>query len=419
MNFTLLKVAIRNVARNKRRSAVTLAAIGFGVTVVIVLSGLKNGYINMSIENVVNSKVGAIQIHLKGYLENVAVNPTSYHFPYNDELKNKISAVPGVKAVTGRIGFAGIVSNGRNQAQFFGVGIDPISEITVCPKGAANIEPGGAPFDATDKAVTLVGAELGHSLGAALRKGDAQLEDNLTDSLNLSTSSPEGRQNAIDVKVKGLVKSNLPIEEKRVLTVPLVLAQELLGLTGEVTEMAIAIDSLENIDNIKANLVRQLDSKFEVHDWQEILPFFRDVLFRQKFLMGLISLVLLILVLFIIVNTMLMSVFERVREIGTMLSVGVKQGQILQIFVLEALTLGIIGAAIGVVFGSALIYWFGIKGISFESAMGFQSSTLYTVTSIEFVIVTFLIAATCSCVAGLFPAWKASRLNPVDALRSN
>lgn len=419
MNFTLLSVAVRNVSRNKRRSAVTLAAIGFGVTVVLVLSGLKNGYINMSIENVVNSKIGAIQIHLKGYLENVAVNPTSYHFPYNDELKHKIAAVPGVTAVTGRIGFAGIVSNGRNQAQFFGVGIDPVSETLVCPKSTANIEAGGSPFLPSDNAVTLVGAELGRSLGAAVTKKDVSLADDLTDSLNLATSSPEGRQNAIDVKVKGLVKSNLPIEEKRVLTVPLSLAQDLLGMTGEVTEMAISVDSLENIDRIKANLIAQLDSKFEVHDWQEILPFFRDVLFRQKFLMGLISLVLLILVLFIIVNTMLMSVFERVREIGTMLSVGVKQGQILQIFVLEALTLGTIGAAMGVVFGTSLVYWFGIKGISFESAMGFQESTLYTKITIEFVIATFLIAAVCSCLAGLFPAWKASRLNPVDALRSN
>lgn len=425
MNSTLFRIAVRNVARNKRRSLVTLFAVIFGVTVVILLAGFADGFVKMTIENVVNTKIGALQIHKKGYLKNTASNPTSFHFPYSSELLDRVKGVPGVTAVTGRIAFSGIASNGRSQAVFFGTAIDLNTEKTVCPKYTSVLEQGGTPLSPEDNAHALVGAELARSFNVVPTAATAGLSatpptgsEESVDSLNLSSASPDGRQNSLDVRVKGLSRSNLPIEEKRVITVPLSVAQELLGLSGRVTELAVAVDDLAHTDKIVTQLAQTLGPEYEVHNWQEIQPFLRDVIFRQKIMIGLVSVVLFVLVLFLIANTMLMSVFERVREIGTMLSIGIRKEQVLQIFVCEALALGLVGALLGALLGTLAVTLLGIRGIEFSSASGVDNSVLYTTITAGFVGSAVALASLCSGLAGLYPAWKASRLDPVEALRS-
>jgi putative ABC transport system permease protein len=173
---------------------------------------------------------------------------------------------------------------------------------------------------------------------------------------------------------------------------------------------------MENISEVKSNLQALLGNEFEVIDWQEAQPFIRDVVFRQKVIISIVSVVLFVLVMFLVGNTMLMTVHERTKEIGTMLAIGVTQGQILVIFILEAFTLGLLGGLLGATLGILANFVMSIRGVEFTAV--FQKTLLYPEVSSGFAIGSIVAACVCTVLAGLLPALKASNLNPVDALRS-
>jgi putative ABC transport system permease protein len=419
----LFQVALRNVFRNRRRSLFTLSAIVVGLAVVLVITAVANSFHRFTVENAVNAKLGALQIHKSGYMQNVSLNPLSFNFDYSPELLQKIESVRGVKAAAGRIAFRGLVSNGRNQALFFANAVDVSREESVCPRWLGALTPGSTALQSSDSAHVMVGQELARSLSVAPRAQEA-LQGNtegqaepLGETLNLSAASPAGRQNAVDVQVKATIRSLLPIEEKRAMVVPLSLAQSLLGLEGRVTEIAVAVQDLEQISAVQKGLQEALGKDYEVSSWADVQPFLRDIVFRQRVMIGIVSVILFVLVLFVIANTMTMAVFERTREIGTMLSVGIKRGQIQTIFFSEALFVGVVGGLLGVGLGIVVVLVTHAIGIPFGSA-GFERGVLRPFLSVDFVFAAFCVAILCSGIAGLFPAKRAADMNPVDALRA-
>ncbi|MBM3383268.1 MAG: ABC transporter permease [Betaproteobacteria bacterium] len=424
----LFQVALRNVFRNRRRSLFTLSALVVGLAVVLMITAVANSFHRFSVENAVNAKLGALQIHRSGYMNNLSLNPLSFKFEYSRDLLEKIESVRGVKAASGRIAFRGLVSNGRNQALFFANAVDVSREEKVCPRWLGALTLGSSALLSTDSAHAMVGHELARSLSVAPRAGvpaegdasfiEAAPVEVASDTLNLSAASPEGRQNAVDVQVKATIRSLLPIEEKRSMVVPLSLAQSLLGMAGKVTEIAVAVDELDEISTVQRELQLVLGSEYEVSSWADVQPFLRDIVFRQRVMIAIVSVILFVLVLFVIANTMTMAVFERTREIGTMLSVGIKRGQIQTIFFSEALFVGVVGGFIGLVLGLVGVLITHRIGIPFGS-VGFERGILRPFLTLEFVVAAFCVAVLCSGIAGIFPAKRAAGMNPVDALRSN
>ena len=292
------------------------------------------------------------------------------------------------------------------RTMFVGRGLDLATEKQAVPRAGFDVLPGGRALTAGDHAQAILGNELARSFGGVER-------------VTLASSSPKGRANSLDVSVEGLSVSSLPFENKRVVAVPLKLAQELLGMEGRVTELAVAVDDLRDLERIAAELRAALGPQYEVHTWQELQPFVRDIISRQRFVMGLISVILFVIIITGIINTMLMSVFERVREIGTMLAVGMKRRQVLAMFMLEATLLGVLGGVGGVLLGSALVRAIAAKGIPMSMVANSGShSVLRPELSPSFVVLTLAVAVVGALGAAAWPAWRASRLDPVEALRS-
>lgn len=406
MSSRLPKLAVRNVGRNRRRSVITGVTIVFGVAMVLVVRGFTAGAAKMMVDDVVQGRVGALQVHKAGYLENADSVPTRLNLPYDEALRGKMLAVRHVTGVTGRLTFNGLVSNGAQQTMFIGRGMDQAHELEACPKARTLIAKGEA-LEAGDGPVTLLGFELGESF----KVGPGA-------TVTLQSSSPSGRSNALDLKVKGLTTSTFPFENKRVVTLPLKTAQALVGLEGRVTEYVLAIDDLEHLDETAAALRASLGPDYEVHTWRELQPFVRDIIARQVFVLGAIAFVLFVIVLTGIINTMLMSVFERVREIGTLLAVGVRRRQVMVMFLIEAAVIGAIGGAAGIALGRAVVGYFGWRGIPFKLSGVSGSNVMYPFNTLEFTLAAFIVALLGAVVAALWPAWRASRLNPVEALRS-
>jgi putative ABC transport system permease protein len=178
------------------------------------------------------------------------------------------------------------------------------------------------------------------------------------------------------------------------------------------------VDDMKNLERVAAELRTRLGPEYEVHTWQELQPLVRDGIVRLQFVLGLVSVVLAIIIVTSIVNVMLMSVFERVREIGTMMAVGVRRFQVLTLFLLEAGLLGLLGSLGGVALGSVLVKMIASKGIPFQSVGSSAQSVLRPELHLPFVLVTVVFAIAGAVAAAGYPAWRASRMNPVDALRS-
>jgi len=436
-------LAARNVGRNRRRSLITGAAITIAVIMVMLLKGFVAGAASLMVADVVEGRSGALQIHKKGYVDSIESVPTRLNIPYTPELIAKIQAVPNVKGVTGRIVFNGLVSNGTTQTMFVGRGIDLEREQQACPRAKSTVRAGGRPLATGDGAHALIGYELAESFGWAvpaplppleqLTAVAPQLRGQLVTAgvadwwakasqarrtVSVQSSSPAGRSNAVDLSVKGYSVSSFPFENKRVLTVPLATAQALIDLDGRVTEYAVAVEDLAKLEETRAALEAALGPEFEVHTWQQLNTFVRDVIARQNIVFSAISMVLFIIALTVIANTMLMSVFERVREIGTLLAVGVRRRQVLQLFIIEAAVIGAIGGVIGAAVGRAALFVIASIGIPIEMPGTSGSALLQPAVTPPFVVGAVVAAMLGALAASALPARRASRLNPVDALRN-
>jgi putative ABC transport system permease protein len=223
----------------------------------------------------------------------------------------------------------------------------------------------------------------------------------------------------MDLKVTGFSTSSFPFENKRVIAVPLATAQALLGLEGRVTEYALAVDDLEHLEALRDQVQAAVGPDYEVHTWKEIQTFVRDIINRQNFIMGAIAAVLFIIALSVIANTMLMSVFERVREIGTLLAVGVRRAQVQQLFIIEAAVLGLVGGVLGAVFGRTVLFIIATIGIPMALPGTSGEAMLRPQVSVRFVVSAVVVAIIGAVLAAALPARRASKLDPVQALRSN
>lgn len=406
---TLVRLALRSLVRNRRRSAVTLGAVALGVAVVIFAHGFGEGLMRMMVRNSLENRLGAMQVHARGYLEASEAAPLKLDLANPEELIAKARAVPGVVAVTPRIRFGALVGNGRTSSIVIAEAIDPEREVTVCPARSSEVDAQAGAFVSRDKPrAGVIGAELARSL--KVKRGDL---------VTLQAAAREGAQNALDLEVGGVSRGAASLlESKRVVLVPLSYAQELLQMEGHVTELAVRVDEIERIPEIAEALQAALGSDVEVSRWDEVMPFLRDAVGRLGIVLRGISAVLFFIVVFGVVNTMLMNVYERTREIGTLMAVGIRRRQILALFLFEAAAIGLVGSLLGAAVGIALTLAAGVQGITITPPGALFAQIIHPVARLDLAAGAVIVALVGAVLAAAWPSWKASRMNPVDALRT-
>jgi putative ABC transport system permease protein len=405
--LTFIRLAARNVLRNRSRSALTLGAIFFGVALTVLLAAFGNGLGTLMTNDVVYGKTGALQIHRKGYADQQDNQPLKLDMPDGGQLEARIRAVPGVAAVAPRLVFGGLINNGSEATMFIGRGVDAVKEYATLPWGAKEIV--GKPISAAAPTGGVIGAELGDAMGVKLGG-----------SVVLQATTQGGQQNALDLDIAGKLDNANFFESKRFVHVPLSYAQGLLRMPGRVTEYAVAVTDLGRVDAVAAALRAALGPDYEVETWRQLQPNLADVITFQRVIIAIVSAVFLIIVVFGVVNTMVMSVLERTREIGTMMALGVRRARIGVLFLLEAAILATFGAGLGAAVARAAVALLTAKGGFAMAAPGSRVARYHLVPVIPPAIIGLAVAASIvgAIAAALYPSWKATRLRPVEALRA-
>lgn len=402
----LFRIAFRNVLRNRRRSLITFSAVFLALGIMVSIRGFLNGLQATIRESVVLGQTGALQVHRKGFLK--SVNATlDQVIPSDAEFLRKITSVPGVKAATARIMFGGMANaNDTSTAAMF-TAMDPVQELIVCPRRNEMINSGKSLKDSSPIAAIL-SPELASNLGVKLGQRATIL-----------TSDRDGVMNALDFDFVGEYgQPGLPLPDKKLGFVPLSFAQELLRMEGKATEIAVALHRFEDAERLKPVLQEALGPEYEVATWHDVAAFVDDAIATQNFILNLIAGVFLFVALLGIANTMLMSVLERTREIGTMMSVGVRRRQILSMFLLEASLLGLAGGILGALVGGGFVLYYGHTGMVLPIPGMLVPLHVFPVISGSYILFILALAAGGAALAALWPSVRASRMRPVEALSS-
>jgi len=403
----LFRLALRNVFRSKARSGITIGALFFGVAMSLVLSAFVMGTGESLVNETIESRVGAIQVHRTGYFEKRDRQPLALNLPQDLQLERRLKAVPNVLAITPRLSFAALITNGSRGTIAVVSAVDPASLTAALPKSDLYLS--GKPLSPGDRTGAQVGQELAHALG---------LEPGVP--LMMQAQGLGGRDNALDLELRGLDTGQNPLESKRTVRVPLSFAQLLLGMPGLVTEYVVAVEDLEALDQTAAALRTELGPTFEVHTWAELRPSLRDARLLQRAILGGVSFVFLIIALFGVANTLLMSVLERTREIGTLLAVGMTRGTVATLFMAEAMVQAVIGASAGLAVALTIIGLARGAG-GFLVSMG-PGQGAFQVVPVLLPMVPVLVvggAIVGSVLAAVSPALRAARMRPVEALSSS
>jgi len=402
----ILRLAARNLWRNRRRTLIALAALVAGTLMVVVLNGFRNGVVDLMTEGMVKAQTGAFQIHRRGFLEAIELAPLGLSLEDTPEARARILAVPGVADVTPRITFSGMATSGPLSSVVMVLAVDPESESRVFPLARRFIA-GRSLRDSHLRGGAVLGGGLVKNL--KLSQGDA---------FTLTAQTPRGQTNAVDLQLEGWIPMADPFSGRRMMAIRLSYAQELLRMPGRVTEYAVQVTDVRRIDQVAAAARAALGPDVEVHTWLELQPLYRDLIRRTLFVFSTVSLVLFAIVVTGIVNVMAMTVYERVREIGTTMALGMRRRRILRLFLAEGGLLGLWGSLGGAGLGWAAVAIAGALGVPFKAPGATGTMPMYPSVSPAFLLLVVSVAVLGALLAALYPAWRASRMRPADALRA-
>jgi putative ABC transport system permease protein len=399
-------MAWRNVWRNKRRTLIALVAITLGLVFLAFMDGSIAGFQQAIFGNAVRLQGGNVQVHAPGYREKAKRLPL-LPLVDADAVVQAAQAQPQVVAASRRINTGGFVSSREATMPVMISGIEPELE---APVGllAQNMARGRY-LAADDQDLILIGQAMA-----------ARLKVGLGDRITLLGRATHEQMRRRTMTVVGVYDLGLPEAEKQMVYISLAEAQTLFDLRDQATEVVVALQSVGQEKAVVTALQAALPA-YEVASWQELNPEMNQSLQVDKQVMSVFGLVVLLIAGVGILNLMLMAVFERTREIGLLAAMGLKRHEILGLFLLEGVLIGLLGSLVGCVLGGLVVIVIGQVGIKLSIAemgemMALLGDRLYPTLRIDLLLERALTVAVIAALASLYPAWQASRREPAEAL---
>lgn len=405
----LFQMALKNVFRNKKRTLITLAAVFFGVFLSVLANGLNKGLEWQISDLYIKTETGALKIVNENYQIDDLTNPIEYPITKYEPIIQVLTENEDVKAFSPRITFHGSLSNGVNEIRAVGLGVDPVREDLVFHRSEGIVS--GCFLQTGDQGV-VIGADL-----AGL------LELKVGDTVTVIAEATQMGMNAYDLEIKGLARTGNPIMDRGAFWVPIDFTRDLLSFNG-ITDIPVAIQKNSRIEAFKADFARRhLPEKVQVLSWRDYTKDFVQLVDFRARLISILTMMILLIAAAGIANTMLMAMMERKREIGNLMAMGVRQGEIVRLFLIEGAMIGFLGSIVAVFLGSGIVTYFQINGIALgtkiSNALGDVpiAGKLYAYFDLRQVLSYFLMGLLVSVISTVYPAIKSARLKPVEAIR--
>jgi putative ABC transport system permease protein len=402
----LLKLGSRNIFRHRVRTAVTLAAIAFGVAGLIISGGFVRDMFIQLAEAIIHSQSGHLQLARAGFFSEGFRSPERFLIADPKLEQDFLTAVPGVADSMARINFSGLLSNGKTDLPIIGQGIEAAKEANL---GTYLMIQEGRQLSEHDR----YGIAVGHGVANALKLKPG-------DGATLLVSTADGAMNTLDVEVIGVFRSFSQEYDSRAIKISLAAAQELLASRG-VNVLVVALRQTPDTEQV-AKIVGKHASEagLEIKTWQDLNEFYQGAVAFYDREFGVLRLIILLMVLLSVINAINMSAFERIGEFGTMRAVGNRSGDIFALVMIEGALTGFLGALLGTVVGISLALGISYVGIPMPPPP--NSSLPYTARiQVVFSVVAgaFLTGLGGAVLASILPAFRVGRIPLAAALREN
>lgn len=407
MNY-ILKMSLRNLARNKRRSALSVIAIAVGTALLLFMSATIRGEMRGALDLTINLRTGHLQIHTEDYKdENMSLKRKDMIEAPLD-ISSQIENIPQVKAASPRLNASAIIAFKNETIGVQIVGIDPQSATNAIYREGMVA---GEYLTPDDREGVLIGLPLAESL--ELGPGDT---------IDLIVNTSGGDTDEQNFIIRGVYTTDSPGYDKATIFMPLEKTQTITRTENFASMIYILLHNMEDTAVVKDAI--QVPG-YVVEDWEELNKLLIIVEQLSNAMMFFFNLMVLGVTSTVIMNTLLMAVYERTREMGILGALGMKARQVKALFLSEATLLAIGGVIIGMIIGVPLVLYYaqagffiGDMGISANSSFMLGNS-IYPYPTVGDAISVSVAALLITILSGYYPASQASRLEPVEALHSN
>jgi ABC-type lipoprotein release transport system permease subunit len=411
----LFKLALRNVLRNRRRSIITLIAVTIGIFSYIFMDGMVDAIQNQSIMMLKQIETAHIKVYAKNYWDHRFKEPLDYLVQDYRSIDEKISEMPDVMGVAERIHFPTRIYDGRNEMVCTGIAI----EVGDGDQKVFNLE---------DSIVK--GEYLQRGENAMIGLDLAELfELEIGSWLTLEFRDKNGIYDAAQVVITGIFNTGHPDIDSSVVYLPLDFMQDRLDMEDSVTELAIRLNSEKKLKRFNKELDEMLAKEFNGKEtldtltWEEQAEDFLAYMKTDAVGNYVIVYILLIIIIVGIMNTMLMAVYERVREIGALRALGMQKKTIRRLFITEGALIGAFGSLIGIALGLIVMIIFSTNGINIGEMYSGQDvgylvkDYIYGNLRLMPFVEAFILGVVVAIIASYLPARGAAKMKPADALR--
>ncbi len=405
----LLTVAWRNLWRQRRRSLITASAMAIAVGLCMSVICLNDGSYGLMFDLMVEQQLGHVQVHNPEYPGKGQMYDTMTDA---HDMLDKIDAIDDVKSASARLKGYALVGGAKKSAGAMLVGVLPEREKAIT--NVSKFMKQGVYLDESPPGSIIVGITLAE---------DLQLE--IGDELVAVTQAADGSMGNALYSVTGIYKTGSALMDKGGAFMHLADLQDLLALPDQVHQVTLLGHDSEKLEALSAEVTAAVGDDKLVQTWKEASPQTAQLLSMQDIGAGVTLGIVFMVAGFGVINTMMMSVFERTREIGVLRAIGIRPRRMIAMVVIEALLLALLASAIGLTIGGLLDWWLIVYGLDFSADMpdGIEFSgivfepVIYGVFRLGPVLATLGSVVSVSMLASLLPAWRAARLNPVDAIR--
>lgn len=402
-----LRLSWRNIWRHRRRTLIVVLAIGMTIGLMMLYDGVMSGFEDAIYGNAIKVLGGNIQVHATGYQDRAEQVPL---LPLQKDLEvvKAASALPEVEIAARRINTGGLITSRKGA---FAVGIvaveaDKEQMVSLVAKNVSV----GRYLAPSDQDMIFIGKGLADAMNVTVG-----------DRVSLAGRATHNQTRMRTMTVVGIFNLGMADIEKQSIYMTLGEAQSLYGLDGQVTEVAILLKQLGQEPGVIQSLKAALPG-VEIISWETNFPELHAAVNTKGAAMDIFSIVMLGIAGIGTLNLLLMAVYERTREIGLMGALGFRPGQITLLFLLEGAMMGLVGVAVGVVFGLGMNFWLQQIGLDMSaytgltSYMALISTKIYPTLGLEKIALRTLTALVISLLASLIPAWEASQNEPATSL---